>query len=106
MPRIRQKSQALTALAIERADTLLPSSGFEVASPREAERRGSHVALRHDRASEVCAALARDHRVITDHRPPDVLRLGFAPLYTRYVDVWDAMDAIELVGHDLIRTAD
>lgn len=101
--RLRQKSEALTELAIERADALLPSLGFDVESPRTAEHRGSHVALRHERALDVCAALARDHRVITDHRPPDVLRLGFAPLYTRFVDVWDAMQAIEETGRALQR---
>jgi kynureninase len=96
--RLRRKSTALTELAIERADALLPSLGFEVSSPRDGERRGAHVALRHPRAEDVCAALAREHRVITDHRPPDILRLGVAPLYTRFVDVWDAMDAIGAVG--------
>jgi kynureninase len=101
--RIRRKSEALTELAIERADAWLPAFGFEVGSPREVTRRGSHVALRHPRASDVCAALARDHRVITDHRPPDVLRLGFAPLYLRFVDVWDAMVAIESVGRAIGR---
>ena len=101
--RVRQKSEALTELAIERADALLPSLGFDVESPRTAEHRGSHVALRHECARDVCAALARDHRVITDHRPPDVLRLGFAPLYTRFVDVWDAMQAIEETGRALQR---
>jgi kynureninase len=95
---IRRKSKALTELAIQRADELLPSLGFAVGSPRTADDRGSHVALRHERASDVCAALARDHRVIADHRPPNILRLGFAPLYTRFVDVWDAFDAIKLVG--------
>jgi kynureninase len=100
--RLRRKSEALTALAVERADAWSPSLGFEVASPREASRRGSHVALRHPHASDLCIALAHDHRVITDHRPPDVLRLGFAPLFTRFVDVWDAMDAIEKVGRGLL----
>jgi kynureninase len=100
--RLRRKSEALTELAVERADALPPSLGFEVASPRDAARRGSQVSLRHARADEVCAALARDHRVITDHRPPDILRLGFAPLYTRFVDVWDAMAAVESVGRGLI----
>jgi kynureninase len=100
--RIRRKSVALTELAISRADALLSDLGFAVASPRDATRRGSHVALRHPRASEVCALLGRDHRVITDHRPPDVLRLGFAPLYTRFVEVWDALDTIESVGRGLI----
>jgi kynureninase len=99
--RLHQKSKVLTDLAIERADALLPSLGFEVASPRHASRRGSHLALRHPRADAVCDALARDHRVIADHRPPDILRLGFAPLYTRFVDVWDAMGAIESVGRGL-----
>ncbi|MEY2452553.1 MAG: kynureninase [Acidimicrobiaceae bacterium] len=100
--RLRSKGIALTELAIERADVFLPPLGFDVASPRDATRRGSHLALRHPRAADVCAALAADHHVITDHRPPDILRLGFAPLYTRFVDVWDAMVAIEAVGRGLL----
>ena len=90
LERLREKSVALTTLAIERADAL----GFDIATPRDPARRGSHVALRVDRVAEVCARLAHDHKVITDHRPPDILRLGFAPLYTRFVDVWDAFAAL------------
>ena len=91
LDRVRTKSVALTTLAIARADEL----GFDVATPRDPEQRGSHVALRIDGVADVCARLARDHNVITDHRPPDILRLGFAPLYTRFADVWDAFAALE-----------
>ena len=101
--RVRLKSEALTSLAIERADVLLPSLGFEVASPRDAARRGSHVALRHAQADAVCVVLSREFGVVTDYRPPDILRLGFAALYTRYVDVWDAIVAIERVARSLQR---
>jgi kynureninase len=105
--RLRRKSEAVTELAIARADAVLSDVGFDVASPRAAARRGSHVALRHRRAADVCEMLARDHHVITDHRPPDILRLGFAPLYTRFVDVWDAMDRLrELVDRGVQREVD
>ena len=89
---IREKSVAQTELLIALADAWLP--GFEVASPRDAARRGSHVALRHPDAARIERALIERAQVVPDFRGPDLLRLGVAPLYTRFVDVWDAMDRL------------
>jgi kynureninase len=80
-------------LAIALADAGLASLGVSVASPREAERRGAHVALAHPRARELCAQLI-EAGVIPDFRRPDVIRFGFSPLTTRFVDVWDGVDAL------------
>ena len=63
-------------------------------SPREPARRGSHVSLRHDEAWPICRALIERANVVPDFRGPDSIRLGVAPLYTRYVDVWDALDRL------------
>jgi len=89
LARLRAKSAALTGLAIELAE----AAGFDVPTPREPVRRGAHVALRHPDAAAMCAELRR-RGVITDHRPPDIIRLGFAPLYTRFVDVWDTFERL------------
>jgi kynureninase len=86
---VRAKSLALTDLAIARAD----AAGLETVTPRGHDRRGSQVALRLSRAYEVCQALIR-RGIIGDFRAPDLLRLGFAPLYLRHTDVWDAMDEL------------
>jgi len=68
--------------------------GFELASPREPERRGSQVSLRHPEGYAIVQALIAAG-VIGDFRAPDLLRFGFAPAYLRFVDVWDAVAALK-----------
>jgi kynureninase len=94
--RLAAKGRALTELVIALADAELTDHGVTVASPREAARRGSHVSLAHPQAWQLTQALI-DRGVVPDFRTPDRLRLGPAPLYTRFVDVWDAMDRLRTV---------
>ncbi|MDI5942782.1 aminotransferase class V-fold PLP-dependent enzyme, partial [Micromonospora sp. DH15] len=91
--RVRAKGRRLGELIVTLADAWLTPYGFRVASPREADRRGSHVCLHHPEALRISRALA-EAGVVGDYRAPDRLRLGPAPLYTRYVDVWDALDRL------------
>jgi kynureninase len=93
MPAIRAKGIALTELAITLADARLGGFGVSVASPRDPTRRGAHVALAHRDARALCAGLI-ERGVIPDFRRPDVIRFGFSPLTTRFVDVWDGVDAL------------
>jgi kynureninase len=93
---IRRKSLALTDQVIAFADQRLTDHGVEVVTPRGHERRGSQVSLRIPHAYEVCGALI-GRGIIGDFRAPDLLRLGFTPLYLRHVDVFDAMAALEEV---------
>ena len=94
---IRAKSVALTELAVELHDAWLAVLGFELGTPRDPARRGSHVALRHPEAWRICRALIERANVVPDFRGPDSVRLGFPPLYTRFVDVWDAFERLRTV---------
>jgi len=87
---LRGKSIQLTELFIALVDRELGSRGFEVASPREADRRGGHVSLRHPDGYAIMQALIAGG-VVGDFRAPDLLRFGFTPAYIRCVDVWDAV---------------
>jgi kynureninase len=92
----RRKSMALGDLFIKLVDETCGDLGVEVASPREANLRGSQVSLRHKEAYRVMRALI-DRGVVGDFRAPDFLRFGFAALYTRYVDVFDAVRCLREV---------
>ena len=92
--RLRAKAEALTSYAVELHDSQLAPLGFELWSPRDPARRGSHVSVRHDQAWPICRALIERAKVIPDFREPDLIRLGFAPLYTRFADVYEALDRL------------
>jgi kynureninase len=94
------KARSLTATFVTLVDE---RCGGEVAltSPRQAAARGAQVSLRHASAYALTQALI-DRGVIGDHRPPDLVRFGFAPLYVRHVDVFDAVEVLA----DLLATGD
>jgi kynureninase len=91
---LRRKSVAQTELLIALQDAWLAPLGFRLGSPRDPAQRGSHVSLEHPDAWPMCRALIERAAVIPDFRGPDSIRLAVAPLYTRYVDVWDALDRL------------
>jgi kynureninase len=49
------------------------------------------VALRHPDARRIVRALIEQADVVPDFRPPDLVRCGISPLYTRFADVHEAM---------------
>jgi kynureninase len=99
--RLRAKAEALTSYAVELHDAWLTPLGFELWSPRDPARRGAHISIRHEHGWPICRALIERAKVIPDFREPDLIRLGLAPLYTRFVDVHEALDRLrELVLRD------
>lgn len=99
MPAIRQKSVALTELFIALVEERCGGHDLTLASPRAAGERGSQVSFAHPaHGYEIMQALIA-RGVIGDFRAPDILRFGFTPLYTRFVDVWDAVDRLHGVLH-------
>jgi kynureninase len=94
--RLRRKSVALSELFIRLVERDCAGLGLALASPLEAERRGSQISLRHPEGYAVVQALI-ERGVIGDFRAPDLLRFGLAPAYLRFVDVWDAVAALRAV---------
>ena len=95
--RLREKGIALTSYLIQLADEWLEPLGFRLASPRADARRGNHVTLHHPEAWRISQALIAAG-VIGDYRTPDRLRLGPAPIITRFTDVWDALDRLRQIA--------
>ena len=105
MAALREKSLRLTALFIELVDARCNGSGLALATPREGAMRGSQVSLAHAHGHAVMQALIA-RGVIGDFRAgdpgapagsaaaADLLRFGFTPLYTRFVDAWEAAEQL------------
>ena len=90
------KAGRLGDLFLRLAGERLAAFGVRSASPGNAADRGSQVSLRHPEAYPVMQALIAGG-VVGDFREPDILRFGFAPLYVRYTDIWDAVDRLHSV---------
>jgi kynureninase len=86
---LQAKSEQLCQLFIALVQEMC-GDRLQLLSPADPRQRGSHLAYAHPNGYAVMRALI-DRGVIGDFRAPDTLRFGFAPLYTRYEDVWQAV---------------
>jgi kynureninase len=91
MAALRAKSLALTDLFIALVEQRAGRHPLGLVTPREHARRGSQVSYTHPHGYAVMQALIA-RGVIGDYREPHIMRFGFTPLYTRHVDVWDAVE--------------
>ena len=92
MAKLEAKSAALSQLFIDEVEARCGSE-LQLASPRDAAGRGSHVSFAHPDGYPVMRALIAKG-VIGDFRAPDLMRFGFAPLYNSFADVVGAAETL------------
>lgn len=97
MAALRRKSLALTDLFIALVEERCAGHGLALVTPRDHAVRGSQVNLARAEGGYAIVQALIARGVIGDFRAPDVLRFGFTPLYTRYADVWDAVEHLRQV---------
>ncbi|MCQ2000793.1 kynureninase [Arthrobacter zhaoxinii] len=93
MDAVRAKSQALTQYALTAVDALLAPRGVVLASPRDPDRRGSHITIDHPKFKAATAALWQQG-IIPDYRNPDGIRLGLSPLSTSFAETFTGIEAV------------
>ena len=86
-----ERSRRLSDLFLARAAPTLEAHGFTCVSPALRQARGGHLAFAHPQAYPVVQALI-GAGVVGDFRAPDLMRLGFSPLFLHRTDVWAAAD--------------
>jgi len=96
LEQVHAKSVALGMLFRRLVEQECEGLGLQLVSPLDPERCGSQVCYAHPDGYAIMQGLIANG-VIGDFRAPNVLRFGFAPLYVRYVDVFNAVLALRSV---------
>jgi kynureninase len=93
---IREKSLKMTSYVMYWVDEVLSGEhyNFSIGTPREAERRGGHVAIEHEEAMRLSEAL-KARGVVVDFRRPNVIRVAPIPLYSTYCEIWKAIQHLK-----------
>jgi kynureninase len=96
MSALREKSVKLTGYLEQLLDHIngehVDEGGgadtFTLITPRDPEARGCQLSIRASSAAKGLREKLQARGVITDFRPPDVIRVAPVPMYNSFVDVW------------------
>lgn len=97
MDHLRAKSVQQSEYLIALVDAVLQPLGFQLNSPRDAARRGSHISIGHPEGWRINRALIEQQQVLPDFRAPDNIRLGITPLYTTFDEIRQAVQRLRAV---------
>lgn len=100
MERLRAKSVRQSEYLMSLWQALLEPLGFTLNTPRDVNQRGSHISLGHAEGWRIVQAFIEEMRVLPDFRRPDNIRLGIAPLYTTYEEIYTAVTRLRAVVTD------
>ncbi|MDR7301772.1 aminotransferase class V-fold PLP-dependent enzyme [Haloactinomyces albus] len=98
---LETKTSALIELFLGRVDRN-HGTGVEVLGPSEEDRRGTQLTLRHRHAQYLVQSMFACG-ILVDFVEPDIIRIGFAPTWLRYVDVWEAAEALNTALDEVSR---
>ncbi len=98
---LETKSVALFNYFMELYELFLKPLGFGNYTPIDNDQRGSHIALSHNEAYRINLSLINPRisvkEIITDHRPPDILRLALTPLYLGFEELYETAKRLEYI---------
>lgn len=97
MERLRAKSMQQSEYLVYLWQEMLAPLGFTLNSPRTVAQRGSHISLGHPEGWRIDQALIHDMHVLPDFRKPDNIRLGIAPIYNTFEDIFSAVSRLQTV---------
>jgi kynureninase len=109
MAALRRKSLALTRAFATLVEARCSGHGLTRVSPTEDALRGSQVCFAHPSIGYPVMQALIARGVVGDFRAGDkahpagagdILRFGFTPLYSRFTDVWHAVEHLRLVLED------
>ena len=96
--RLRAKSIKMVSLLIDLVTQECGGYGLTLGSPTDTAKRGSHVIFGHAEGYAIVQAL-KARNVVGDFRTPNFVRLGIAPIYLAYTEIWDAVQHLKAIMH-------
>lgn len=101
MDHLRAKSVQQSEFLLNAVNEVLLPLDFSIYSPMDSSFRGSHIAVSHPQAWQICQALIAGGqgvpKIIPDFRPPSYIRIGITPLYTSFEDLWWLVNQLQKI---------
>ena len=96
---LQEKSIQQSEAFIKKVIRELVPLGFSIESPLDYRKRGSHVTISHPASWQICQALIAGNdehpKIIPDFRPPNLIRFGITPLYTRFEEIKRVIEVLK-----------